>query len=72
MSCGKGAQAAHKFLIATPKCETQISTMPIAPITGTLRKRMVRDLSVATGLGIAAGYTYWFVCLDATFTANTG
>ena len=33
--------------------------MPIAPITGKLRKRLWLDLSSALGLGIAAGYAYW-------------
>ncbi|KAF9454315.1 cytochrome-c oxidase, subunit VIIa [Macrolepiota fuliginosa MF-IS2] len=34
--------------------------MPIAPITGKLRKRFFIDLSCAFGLGIAAGYAYWY------------
>lgn len=34
--------------------------MPIAPITGKLRKRLWMDLSLALGLGISAGYTYWY------------
>jgi len=34
--------------------------MPIAPITGRLRKRLWLDLSVGLGLGVAAAYTYWY------------
>ena len=37
--------------------------MAIQPITGRLRKRLWLDLSVALGLGVAAGYTYWSVSL---------
>jgi len=33
--------------------------MAIAPITGKLRKRLVLDLSVAMGLGVAGGYAWW-------------
>ena len=35
--------------------------MPIAPITGKLRKRFWLDLSVSLGMGISAGYAFWFV-----------
>jgi hypothetical protein len=35
--------------------------MPIAPITGRLRKRLLLDLSSALGLGVAVGYAYWLV-----------
>lgn len=35
--------------------------MPIAPITGKLRKRLWLDLSVAFGLGISSAYAYWCV-----------
>lgn len=35
--------------------------MPIAPITGKLRKRFFIDISCALGLGLGAGYAYWFV-----------
>ncbi|KAL4072784.1 hypothetical protein V8B97DRAFT_2016920 [Scleroderma yunnanense] len=35
--------------------------MPIAPITGKLRKRLWLDLSVALGLGVAAAYGFWYV-----------
>ena len=35
--------------------------MPIAPITGKLRKGLWRDISIALGLGISAGYAYWYV-----------
>ncbi|TDL23591.1 cytochrome-c oxidase subunit VIIa, partial [Rickenella mellea] len=34
--------------------------MPIAPITGKLRKRLWLDLSIALGLGVSAGYAYWY------------
>ncbi|KXN87424.1 hypothetical protein AN958_08855 [Leucoagaricus sp. SymC.cos] len=34
--------------------------MPIAPIVGKLRKRFFIDLSCAFGLGIGAGYAYWY------------
>jgi len=34
--------------------------MAIAPITGKLRKRLITDLSVAMGLGVAGGYLYWY------------
>lgn len=36
-------------------------TMPIAPITGKLRKRFWLDLSVALGMGVSAGYAFWSV-----------
>ncbi|KAG2075666.1 cytochrome-c oxidase subunit VIIa [Suillus decipiens] len=34
--------------------------MPIAPITGKLRKRLWLDISVALGLGITSGYAFWY------------
>ncbi|KAH9066702.1 COX7A, subunit VIIa of cytochrome c oxidase [Lactarius psammicola] len=34
--------------------------MPIAPITGKLRKRLWLDLSCALGLGISSAYAYWY------------
>ncbi|KAH8081137.1 hypothetical protein HD553DRAFT_344342 [Filobasidium floriforme] len=34
--------------------------MALAPIVGKLRKRLVLDLSVSLGLGIAGGYVYWY------------
>ncbi|KDQ06109.1 hypothetical protein BOTBODRAFT_181888 [Botryobasidium botryosum FD-172 SS1] len=34
--------------------------MPIAPITGKLRKRLFLDLTAAIGLGTAGGYAYWY------------
>jgi hypothetical protein len=37
--------------------------MPIAPITGKLRKRLWLDLTTAAGLGTFAAYGYWFVVL---------
>ncbi|KAJ3555382.1 hypothetical protein NM688_g2609 [Phlebia brevispora] len=39
---------------------TSSTTMPIAPITGKLRKRFWLDVSCALGLGISAGYTFWY------------
>ncbi|KAF9038456.1 cytochrome-c oxidase subunit VIIa [Panaeolus papilionaceus] len=34
--------------------------MPIAPITGKLRKRFWLDIGCAFGLGVSAGYAYWY------------
>ncbi|KAH3908279.1 hypothetical protein HBI56_228330 [Parastagonospora nodorum] len=34
--------------------------MPIKPITGMLRRQIVLDLSVASGLGLVAGYGWWY------------
>ncbi|KAL5492533.1 COX9 [Sanghuangporus weigelae] len=34
--------------------------MPIAPITGTLRKSFFTTLSLALGLGTAGAYTFWY------------
>ncbi|KAJ2934843.1 hypothetical protein H1R20_g2256, partial [Candolleomyces eurysporus] len=34
--------------------------MPIAPITGKLRKRFWLDVSCALGLGITGAYAYWY------------
>ncbi|EKM50502.1 uncharacterized protein PHACADRAFT_105071 [Phanerochaete carnosa HHB-10118-sp] len=34
--------------------------MAIAPITGKLRKRFWLDFSCALGLGISAGYAFWY------------
>ncbi|ETW79047.1 cytochrome c oxidase subunit COX9 [Heterobasidion irregulare TC 32-1] len=34
--------------------------MPIAPITGKLRKRFWLDLTVAMGLGVSFGYAFWY------------
>nr|ODN91691.1 cytochrome c oxidase subunit 7 [Cryptococcus depauperatus CBS 7855] len=36
--------------------------MPVAPVVGKLRKRLITDLTAAIGLGIAGGYTYWYTC----------
>ena len=38
---------------------TTTATMPIAPITGKLRKQFWLDIGCAFGLGISAGYAYW-------------
>ena len=35
--------------------------MPIAPITGKLRKRLWLDITTAAGLGTFSAYGYWFV-----------
>jgi len=45
------------------------NTMPIAPITGKLRKRFWLDLGCAFGLGVSAGYAYW--CVLRVFPAFT-
>ncbi|RGB37648.1 hypothetical protein C1646_756610 [Rhizophagus diaphanus] len=34
--------------------------MPIAPITGKLRKTLITDIAIAFGLGIGGGYAYWY------------
>jgi len=34
--------------------------MAIAPITGKLRRRLITDLSVGMGLGVAGGYIFWY------------
>ncbi|OCH87521.1 hypothetical protein OBBRIDRAFT_837299 [Obba rivulosa] len=34
--------------------------MAIAPITGKLRKRFWLDITVSLGLGISAGYAFWY------------
>ncbi|KAG2185935.1 hypothetical protein INT43_002373 [Umbelopsis isabellina] len=33
--------------------------MPIAPIAGKLRKRLILDISVSLGLGLTGGYAWW-------------
>jgi len=40
--------------------------MPIAPITGKLRKRLWLDLSCAMGLGISSAYAYWSVVFPSS------
>jgi len=45
-------------------------TMPIAPITGKLRKRLWLDISCALGLGIASGYAYWSVSFPSSIVKN--
>ena len=45
--------------------------MPIAPITGKLRKRLILDLTAALGLGTASGFAYWSVrSLFPAFSPN--
>ncbi|KAF8347871.1 cytochrome-c oxidase subunit VIIa [Amanita rubescens] len=34
--------------------------MPIAPITGKLRKQFWLDVGLAFSLGISSGYAYWY------------
>ncbi|KAH7382186.1 cytochrome c oxidase family protein-like protein [Pyrenochaeta sp. MPI-SDFR-AT-0127] len=34
--------------------------MVVKPITGMLRRQVVLDLSVAMGLGVTAGYAWWY------------
>jgi len=34
--------------------------MPIAPISGKLRKHFWLDIGVAFSLGISGGYAYWY------------
>ncbi|KAH7335454.1 cytochrome-c oxidase subunit VIIa [Rhizoctonia solani] len=34
--------------------------MAIAPITGKFRKRLMLDIFAALGLGVSAGYGYWY------------
>ena len=35
--------------------------MSIAPITGKVRKQLIREISTALGLGTAGAYAYWLV-----------
>ena len=44
--------------------------MAIAPITGKLRKRFWVDVTTALGLGVGAGYAYWFVFSDTRFSPS--
>ena len=46
--------------------------MAIAPITGKLRKRFWVDLTTALGLGVGAGYAYWFVFSDTRLSPSRG
>lgn len=57
-----------RLLIRPPSANA--NAMPIAPITGKLRKRLWMDLSLALGLGISAGYTYWSVHRRQTVAPN--
>ncbi|KAF7308842.1 Cytochrome c oxidase subunit 9, mitochondrial [Mycena kentingensis (nom. inval.)] len=36
------------------------SKMPVAPITGMLRKRFWLDISTGLGLGVSAGAAWWY------------
>ncbi|USP78493.1 hypothetical protein yc1106_05767 [Curvularia clavata] len=42
--------------------------MAIKPITGMLRRQIVLDLSVAMGLGVTAGYGWWYVIQGSILT----
>jgi len=44
--------------------------MAIAPITGKLRKRFWVDVTTALGLGVGAGYAYWFVFSDTRLSPS--
>ncbi|RUP47544.1 hypothetical protein BC936DRAFT_145624 [Jimgerdemannia flammicorona] len=35
------------------------TTMPIAPITGRLRKRFFTDITIALTIGFAGGFSWW-------------
>lgn len=41
--------------------------MPIAPITGKLRKGFWRDISLALSLGLGSGYAFWCVYFSICF-----
>lgn len=43
-----------------------VLSMPIAPITGKLRKRFWLDLSSGLGLGVSAAYAFWYVAIFFT------
>ncbi|KAG8221022.1 cytochrome-c oxidase subunit VIIa [Butyriboletus roseoflavus] len=45
--------------------------MPIAPITGKLRKAFWRDFSLSLGLGIGSGYAFWYDCAHAQDSLNS-
>ncbi|CAG7851419.1 SubName: Full=Uncharacterized protein {ECO:0000313/EMBL:CCA71154.1} [Serendipita indica DSM 11827] len=34
--------------------------MPVAAITGKLRRKIWTDISTALGLGVSSGYAYWY------------
>lgn len=38
-----------------------LGIMPVAPITGRLRRRIWTDLGTALGLGVSSAYAYWYV-----------
>lgn len=41
-------------------CCTRTVIMPIAPIVGKLRKRLIVDISLGLGLATSAAYAYWY------------
>lgn len=49
----------HSRFRLFPRISPLNYNMPIAPITGKLRKRLWLDLSVAIGLGVSSAYAYW-------------
>jgi len=66
-------------LAPTPHSSKQTTTtvhppsthqMALAPITGKLRKRFWVDVTTALGLGVGAGYAYWFVFSDTRLSPS--
>ncbi|EJD07707.1 uncharacterized protein FOMMEDRAFT_150249 [Fomitiporia mediterranea MF3/22] len=49
-----------RFIIYNHNIQPSAAAMPVAPITGTLRKQFFTTLSLALGLGTAAGYGFWY------------
>lgn len=52
------------YLSYQPPSSSTLFTMPIAPITGKLRKGLWVNLSVALGLGVTFGYAFWWVVIE--------
>lgn len=48
-------------LLSSTNIHKAAKAMPIAPITGKLRKRLWLDLSTSLGLGTACAYFFWSV-----------
>ncbi|RKP15149.1 hypothetical protein BJ684DRAFT_18500 [Piptocephalis cylindrospora] len=51
---------ALKFVMAFPVAATTALNHTIAPIKGGLKRRALVDITAGLGLGIAAGYAYWY------------
>lgn len=67
--CGKFSRVGWATRFSNSLTAQPSFKMPIAPITGKLRKRLWLDLSVAFGLGISSAYAFWYVSLrDLWFT----